>query len=202
MRTLFLLGLLLISVSAYAQNKPAISHAEGVRLTGLEDPATTKVYVVQLRSPSAGEYHATLTKSNAMSSSSAAKARPRLQKDSAAIKSYTARLDGEQRAVMSKAGPGTDQTPLGQMGRDERRQHGKVIAQTLEVTPARLSKRLVRNAKLMFEPGNMSRSQVLRGQGILNFMTRNQYRVPIVQKALVGQRALTQDFGAPAPAVG
>jgi subtilisin family serine protease len=108
MRTLFLLGLLLISVSAYAQNKPAISHAEGVRLTGLEDPATTKVYVVQLRSPSAGEYHATLTKSNAMSSSSAAKARPRLQKDSAAIKSYTARLDGEQQAVMSKAGPGTD----------------------------------------------------------------------------------------------
>ena len=108
MRIVFILVLLLTSVNAYAQNKPAISAAEGVSLSGLEDPATTKVYIVQLRSPSAGEFHAALSKSNAMSSSSATKALPRLQKDSAAIRSYTARLDGEQKAVMQKAGPGTE----------------------------------------------------------------------------------------------
>ena len=108
-RTLILCGLLLTSVNAGAQQESALRSAGDVRLSGAEDPATTKVYIVQLRSPSAAEHHASLAKRSTSTSRAAADDRPppRFQKNSAVIQSYTARLEDEQQRVLSLTGPGT-----------------------------------------------------------------------------------------------
>ena len=75
-----------------------------MRLTGAEDPATSKVYIVQLRAPSAAEHHASLTKAYAAAKISSAASRPRFDKNSPSIQAYTAKLDDEQQRVLSKAG--------------------------------------------------------------------------------------------------
>jgi subtilisin family serine protease len=107
-RVLLLSGLLLTSVSFGAQHDSAIRSAGNIHLTGAEDPATSKVYIVQLRSPSAAEHHASLTKSLAATKSATRRGAPRqrLQKNSAATKAYTSKLDDEQKRVLGKAGPG------------------------------------------------------------------------------------------------
>ncbi len=102
-RALLLCGLLLTAASVSAQNKSVITAADNLQLGGAEDPATTKVYVVQLRSPSAAEHHAALTKSFA---AAAPGSKPRLDKSNAGIEAYTKTLEGEQRSVLSKMGPG------------------------------------------------------------------------------------------------
>ena len=106
---LILCGLLLTSVNADAQQVSALRSAGNVRLGGAEDPATTKVYIVQLRSPSAADHHASLVKTFAAASNAAVDDRPppRFQKNSAVIQSYTARLEDEQQRVLSLAGSGT-----------------------------------------------------------------------------------------------
>ena len=106
-RLLLICCLLLTAANVSAQNEPAIRDAGGIQLTGVEDPATSKVYIVQLRSPSAAEHHASLSKSRTTASLSAGTAPPRFEKNSAVVRSYTARLDEEQQRVLSKAGPGT-----------------------------------------------------------------------------------------------
>ena len=102
-RTLLLCGLLLTAAGAGAQNRSAITGADHLHLGSAETPTETKVYIVQLRSPSAAEHHTTLTKSFA-----APGGKPRLDKSSATIQAYTAKLEGEQRSVLSKLGPGVE----------------------------------------------------------------------------------------------
>jgi len=84
-RALLIFSLLLTSVNAGAQQEPAIKGAENMRLTGAEDPATSKVYIVQLRAPSAAEHHASLTKAYAAAKISSAASRPRFDKNSPSI---------------------------------------------------------------------------------------------------------------------
>ena len=107
-RALLIIGLLLTSVGVSAQNESAIKSADNLRLSGAEDPNTSKVYIVQLRSPSAAEHHASLMKSSAGRAVilAADEPRPRFQKNNAAVQAYTARLDTEQQQVLDKTGPG------------------------------------------------------------------------------------------------
>jgi len=105
---LFLLCCLLLpALNISAQDEPAIHSAGAILLTGREDPATSKVYIVQLRSPSAAEYHASLAKKTRAASRSAKKPMPRFRKNSAAVRAYTAMLDDEQQRVLGSAGRGT-----------------------------------------------------------------------------------------------
>ena len=75
-----------------------------MRLTGAEDPTTTKVYIIQLRTPSAAEHYASLTKTYAAAKISSGASRPRFDKNNPSIQAYTAKLDDEQQRVLSKAG--------------------------------------------------------------------------------------------------
>ena len=94
--------LILTATNVSAQNETAIRDAGGIQLTGAEDPATSKVYIVQLRSPSAAEHHASLSESRTTASLSTKTAPPRFEKNSAAVQSYTARLDEEQQRVLKE----------------------------------------------------------------------------------------------------
>ncbi len=89
-----LCGLLLISFSSLAQNESALRSAGNVRLAGAEDPATSKVFIVQLRSASAAEHYASSPKA------------PRFDKNSAAVQAYAAQISLEQDRVFAAAGPG------------------------------------------------------------------------------------------------
>ncbi len=107
-RCLIIIGLLLTSVNISAQSVSAIKAAENIRLFGAQDPETSRVYIVQLRMPSAAERHATLTKNNAVSGKSNHSGR-RFEKNSASTQAYAARLDGEQQRVLSKIGANVQQ---------------------------------------------------------------------------------------------
>lgn len=102
-------SLLLASGVAGAQDEAAIRGVDNLQLSGAEDPAASKVYIVQLRSPSVAEYHATQAVAAQGKPSPANKnALPRLQKNSAAMQSYAGKLEAEQREVVAKIGPGTE----------------------------------------------------------------------------------------------
>ncbi len=92
-RHLLLCGLLLTSFSSLAQNESSLRSAGNIHLSGAEDPATSKVFIVQLRSPSAAEHHASL------------KQQSRFEKNTAAVQAYTARITIEQDRVLARAGP-------------------------------------------------------------------------------------------------
>lgn len=106
-RFLSVCGLLLASVAVMAQSASSLHDAGAVplRLAGNEDPAATRVYIVQLRAPSAAEHHASLSKA-APRAVTSAKQRARLDKNSSALKAYAQQLADEQDKVLSKAGPG------------------------------------------------------------------------------------------------
>jgi subtilisin family serine protease len=78
--------------------------ARGLQLAGTADPGARKVYIVQLQSPSAAEYHATLHKPAAVAMA-AKPSRPRLDKASPAIATYADKLRAEQEAFLVKAAP-------------------------------------------------------------------------------------------------
>ena len=105
---LLIVGLLLTSVSVSAENNAATGGSAGALLGGDENLIASKVYIVQLTSPSAGEHYAKFPKSLAVSSLKNAKTRPRFEKNSSAIRAYTAKLDSEQQKVLKKVGPGTE----------------------------------------------------------------------------------------------
>lgn len=102
-----ILGLLCLSASAIAQTQSSLRDAGAVpvQLAGSEDPEASRVYIVQLRQPSAAEHHASLFKSTAQRLT-AKKHRARLDKTSPVLRAYTRKLADEQNAVLSKAGPG------------------------------------------------------------------------------------------------
>lgn len=106
-RLLILCGLLLVSAGAVAQAESSLRNAGAipVRLAGTEDPAATRVYIVQLRDPSTAEHHANLLKGSARPTM-ADKQRSRLDKSSPVLKAYASQLADEQDKVLNKAGSG------------------------------------------------------------------------------------------------
>ncbi len=108
-RQIIFSSLLLLATSVCAQDESAIRSAGDPRPSRAEDSASSKIYIVQLRSPSAAEHYAAGAKSYSTVSSAPGQnaPRPRLTKDNAAIQAYTSRLQEEQDFVLKKAGSGT-----------------------------------------------------------------------------------------------
>lgn len=95
-------GLLLASVLVHAQNESAITGGGSMRLSGFEDLADTNIYIVQLRSPSAAEYHSSLTKTYKVAGQSR---QARFDKFGAGTVAYAAQLESEQQQVLARVGP-------------------------------------------------------------------------------------------------
>jgi subtilisin family serine protease len=107
---LMLLAVVLLSLSTHAEYQSRLRDAGslgGIRLAGSEDPSTRKVYIVQLATPSAADYHARLVKAASKSASQKAP-RIRFNKANAAIQSYVDGLSQEQDKVLSRAGGGSE----------------------------------------------------------------------------------------------
>ncbi len=107
-RILSILGMLL-PLAAAAQQESALRDAGPVpiSLAGSEETGNSKVYIVQLRAPSAAEHAASLSKA-AMTGAPAGKVTARAPVDSAVLQDYASRLTAEQDRVLAKLGPGTD----------------------------------------------------------------------------------------------
>lgn len=117
--TLFRLTILctiLLAGSASADNESRLREGgspAAIRLAGSQDAGNlSKVYIVQLRSPSAAEFHA----ASALRVPGAGKPSPgrlaagaRFDKNSAAVQSHVERLVREQAGVIAKAGPDIEQ---------------------------------------------------------------------------------------------
>ena len=98
----------LASADGQAQTESVLRDAGNaqVQLAGSENPAQTKVYIVQLQAPSAADRQASITKAM-MASPAAAQPRIKFDKNSPSVKAYAARLGEEQDRVLGQAGPGT-----------------------------------------------------------------------------------------------
>ena len=112
MRVIRLLPLvaLLISFSSQAEYETELRDAGSlgaIRLAGSEDPSTRKVYIVQLATPSAADYHASLLGAAAKARSQNL-SRVRFNKANAAIQGYTDGLIREQDEVLARAGSDTE----------------------------------------------------------------------------------------------
>ena len=97
----------LAAVSALASNDSPLRDAgiaRGLQLAGVDDPDARKVYIVQLRSPSAAVYHSTLHKPAATVAVQKT-ARTRFDKASPAIASYAEKLRAEQDELLMQAAP-------------------------------------------------------------------------------------------------
>ena len=97
----------LAAVSAQAANDSPLRDAgiaRGLQLAGVDDPDARKVYIVQLRSPSAAVYHSTLYKPAAAVTAQKT-ARTRFDKASPAIASYAEKLRAEQDELLMQAAP-------------------------------------------------------------------------------------------------
>ena len=106
-RLILLCSLFSVSASGLAQERSVLRDAGEipVQLAGGENQDQTKVYIVQLRSPSAAERYATMT-SKLLSAPMALKPRVRLDKNSPNVKAWVAENEDEQQRVLGKAGPG------------------------------------------------------------------------------------------------
>ena len=98
----------MVSFGALAKQESNL--AEGgnrdvVQLTGTADTDASKVYIVQLRTPSAAEYHASFSSGVTRSGSGQ---RTRFDKTNVAIQNYSQKLAEEQHTVLSSAGPDSD----------------------------------------------------------------------------------------------
>ena len=99
-RLILIVTLLSLATGSFAQTESVLRDAGDVplQLAGDDDAEQTRVYIVQLRSPSAVERQATLASPGT-----------KFRKDSAAAKAWVADIEGEQQRVLAKAGPGTRQ---------------------------------------------------------------------------------------------
>ena len=77
-----------------------------VQLVGSENDQQSKVYIVQLRSPSAAERQASLAK-NLSAAPMAVRPRLRFDRNNPRVKAWVAEIEDEQRRVIGNAGPGT-----------------------------------------------------------------------------------------------
>ncbi len=75
-----------------------------IRLAGSEDPTASKVYIVQLSTPSAADYHASLVSAAAKAGTGGAP-KVRFNKSNPVIQGYAEALKSEQDKVLSRAGP-------------------------------------------------------------------------------------------------
>ena len=94
-------ALLLTSASPAAEYESRLRDAGSlgaIRLAGTEDPGVRKVYVVQLKTPSAAQFHA-----SSLKSAFPGQPRVRLDKSRADIQSYAARLADEQDRLLTRA---------------------------------------------------------------------------------------------------
>lgn len=111
MKLITLLTSLSLSLAAFGASASSDSPlrdaglARGLQLAGVEDPEARKVYIVQLQTPSAAEYHATVQKA-AAGVSVRKPSRVRLDKTNPAVESYADKLRAEQDELLSKAAPG------------------------------------------------------------------------------------------------
>lgn len=99
---------MLTPLSTPADNESRLRDAGSlgaIRLAGTEDPSVSKVYIVQLKSPSTADYHSTLVKTLAKP---AGDQRIRFDKTSPELQGYAARLADEQDEVLSRVGPGSE----------------------------------------------------------------------------------------------
>ena len=106
-RHLVIFSMLLTSFSAHAEHESRLRNAGGpggIRLAGTENPERRLVYIVQLRAPSAAEYHASL-KPAIRAKPLVAADRLRFDKNNSAIQSYAAQLGAEQDRVLALAAP-------------------------------------------------------------------------------------------------
>ena len=96
-RLLLLSALLSIGVDGLAQSESALRDAGNVavQLAGVDNADETRVYIVQLQSPSAAERQASI-----------AMPRMKFDKTSASAKAWVADIEAEQERVLAKAGPG------------------------------------------------------------------------------------------------
>ena len=100
----------LLSVSAFAQFETDLRDAGSlgaIRLADSEDPNLRKTYIVQLKGPSAADFHA-LRLGPTAKLSAPGQPRVRFNKASSAIQGYTARLATAQDKVLARAGAGTE----------------------------------------------------------------------------------------------
>jgi len=100
-------ALLLLSVSATAEYETQLRDAGslgGIRLAGSDDPSIRKVYIVQLKAPSATDYHASLSKTAVKPGMK----RPRFDKSSPIVKAYASQLLAEQDKAIARAGPNVE----------------------------------------------------------------------------------------------
>jgi len=104
---LLLCGLSCISAGSLAQEESVLRDAGAipVQLAGGENQDQAKVYIVQLRSPSAAERQATMTR-KFVAAPMALKPRARFDKNSPSVKAWVAEIEDEQQRVLGKAGPG------------------------------------------------------------------------------------------------
>lgn len=100
------IGLLLASANASGQLEGTAGDESNLPLGSVRDAATPKVYIIQLRSPSAAEHFATVSKNRSVYASAPddGATLPRFEKNSAVIQSYTAILEREQEHVLAEAG--------------------------------------------------------------------------------------------------
>ena len=99
-RLILLCVLMSVSVGGWAQTESALRDAGDVplQLAGEDSAEQSRVYIVQLRSPSAAERQAAL-----------AVARTKFDRNSVSAKAWVADIEEEQKRVLAKAGPGTKQ---------------------------------------------------------------------------------------------
>jgi subtilisin family serine protease len=106
---LFILCCLLVAGTAWSDNETRLRQggsAAGIRLAGNDESAAgSKVYIVQLRSPSAAEQFAGFSTAFTTKASSAPKS---FDKNNAAVRSYTSELAAAQDKVLARAGAGTE----------------------------------------------------------------------------------------------
>ncbi len=109
-RLIVLCGLLFLSTGGLAQDRSVLRDAGPVplQLLGDEDQEQTKVYIVQLRSPSAAERQAAMV-NKATAAPMALKPRVRFDKNSPNVKAWVAEIESEQQRVLGKAGPGAEE---------------------------------------------------------------------------------------------
>jgi len=112
--SLTLLCTILAAMPAHGEFEPRVRFTDpppGMRLAGTENVATdARVYIVQLKSPSAAELHAT-TASRAMGvpTTGTAQLPLRFNSNSAFIESHIQQLDNEQAAIINKVGGNVEQ---------------------------------------------------------------------------------------------
>jgi subtilisin family serine protease len=98
----------MVSFGALAKQESNLAEGNNrdvVRLAGTADADASRVYIVQLGTPSAAEYHASFTSRVARSGS---EQRTRFDKTNVAIQNYSQQLAEEQHTILNSIGPDSE----------------------------------------------------------------------------------------------